>query len=188
MEGTLFPNRPPFPVPQTKLTIKQPNPRLKFSTCSTLLLPLQQQLSQQQQRHEAATSSASFPIDSVLQHLLHISKSKPRTIKTAPTKGSPFTASLISTENGEFQEPLLASSITIPVIGDYREEHHFRSDNDDGSLDFLPVNCKLLLNSIIQHPISSLNKFLDSIKFELLEVDLMSLLKGLDVLENWPGV
>ncbi|KAK6159066.1 hypothetical protein DH2020_006380 [Rehmannia glutinosa] len=161
MEGTLFPNRPAFPVQPTKPASHPNHQRLKFNT-STLnlppLLPLQQQQS---------SNSHSFPLDSLLQHLLHIS---------SPVKSSLTSSHVIPSHD---QDSLSAhfrkddkSSIPIPRIG----------VDDEGLLDFLPFKCKLLLNSILEQPISSLRSFFDSAKFELLqEVDLFSLLKGLDV-------
>lgn len=56
---------------------------------------------------------------------------------------------------------------------------------DDCSLYFLPLKCKFMLNLILEQPNSSLHVFFDSIKFDLLQdVDLISLLKGLDLSGN----
>lgn len=55
----------------------------------------------------------------------------------------------------------------------------------DGLLDFLPLNCKFMLKSIVEIPFCELNVFFDSVKFELVTVDLVSLLKGLDLCGCW---
>ncbi|KAK6159068.1 hypothetical protein DH2020_006382 [Rehmannia glutinosa] len=137
MEGTLFPNRPAFPVQQTKPASHPNHQRLKFNTSNLNLpplLPLQQQQS---------SNSHSFPLDSLLQHLLHIS---------SPVKSS------------------LTSSHVIPSHDQDSLSAHFRKDD----------KVQFQSQELVWTMKGCLIFFLSS--FELLqEVDLFSLLKGLDV-------
>ncbi|KAK4415325.1 Pentatricopeptide repeat-containing protein, chloroplastic [Sesamum alatum] len=163
MEGTLFPNRPTLPIQPTKPALHPNHQRLKFNTSTLPLPPLQQQ----------QQSSNSFPLDSLLQHLLHIS---------SPVKSSLTSSHIVPSHNHDSLSAHFrkddGSSIAIQRIGE-------NSVKDEASLDFLPLKCKFLLNSILGQPISSLRSFFDSARSELLqEVDLMSLLKGLDVSGN----
>ncbi|KAL0453419.1 UNVERIFIED_CONTAM: Pentatricopeptide repeat-containing protein, chloroplastic, partial [Sesamum latifolium] len=122
---------------------------------------------------QSSNSSHSFPLDSLLQHLLHIS---------SPVKSSLTSSHIVPSHNHDSLSAHFrkddGSSVATQRIGE-------SSVKDEASLDFLPLKCKLLLNSILGQPISSLRSFFDSARFELLqEVDLMSLLKGLDVSGN----
>lgn len=68
-----------------------------------------------------------------------------------------------------------------PVLNSAPQFEYNDEEIRDGPLQFLSKKGLCLLNSIAEQPFDSLNAFFDSVKFELLEVDLVSLLKALDV-------
>ncbi|KAI8015101.1 Pentatricopeptide repeat-containing protein [Camellia lanceoleosa] len=166
MEGTLFPNRPSFPIQPTKPT--QSNPRLKFNP-KTLPLPPQ------------PPAPPSFPLDSLLQHLLYLSSHppnsthNPKLIKSLQTSNTHFTTLDVSSDSQDkqpYHHLNNSNFISLPVLENNKQG--VVQSADDGALDFLPLRCKFMLNSILQLPVSSLNAFFDSAKFELFEIDLDS--------------
>ncbi|KOM55753.1 hypothetical protein LR48_Vigan10g164500 [Vigna angularis] len=158
MEGTLFPNRPVLPAPAPRLT-QQPS---KFKPN---FLPPQ----------SPPPPPPSFQLDSLLQHLQHLS-SVPITTPTltlvpaSKDNSTHFNNSLHSKQ----KKPSLASD---PVVE--------QDQLDDAKFGFLSDKGKLLLNSIVGSPLHELNGFFNSVEFELLEVDFLSLLKALDLSGNW---
>ncbi|KAK3020382.1 hypothetical protein RJ639_047247 [Escallonia herrerae] len=172
MEATVFPNRPAFPIQPAP---SPSNQRLKFNPI-TLPLPPQ------------PPSPPSFPLDPLLQHLLHLSlppsttttPRKPKLIKSAQINYTHLTPPHKSTQSVKLQQT--HNSVSSPRPKYYRKR---AVQSGDGPLDFLPANCKFIHGAILEQPVSNSGVFFDSIKFELLEVDLVSLLKGLDVSGNW---
>ncbi|KAK6272969.1 hypothetical protein POUND7_010052 [Theobroma cacao] len=175
MEGTIFPNKPVYPVPTKRQT--QSNKPLQFSS-STLPLPPQSQ------------SPPSLPLDSLLQHLLHLSSPpntihKPKTINPPKTNNSHFPSLHISSDSTQKLQqqvhPKKPTSASLLQFDNSKEE----SQSRDGSLEFLSRKGMLMLNSIKEQPLNSLNDFFNSVKFELLQFDMFSLLKALDLSGDW---
>ncbi|PRQ37311.1 putative tetratricopeptide-like helical domain-containing protein [Rosa chinensis] len=167
MEGTLFPSRPVLPI-QTSRPI-QPSPPVKFN--ATTLPPLPQ-------------TPSSFPIDSLLQHLLNIS-SPPNTPQNLKPLNPPhqtnavFPSLQISVDSTPKQHQL--KKPTSVLVHNFED----KAKPEDGLIDFLTVKGKMMFNSIVESPLHCVNELCDSAKFELLEVDLISLLKALDLSGNW---
>ncbi|KAM0985891.1 hypothetical protein ACFX13_013354 [Malus domestica] len=72
------------------------------------------------------------------------------------------------------------TSVLAPNFEDDRE----LVESGDGVLDFFTIKGKLMFNSIVKQPLHGLDDFFGSVKFELFEVDLISLLKALDLSGN----
>ncbi|CAH2080649.1 unnamed protein product [Thlaspi arvense] len=130
------------------------------------------------------SSSPSSATSVHIEHLLHLSSSppnatfKPKFIKSAQPRSTRLTS---RTDKKKFylQKP---NSVSVSLLENGGEEV---AESADGAFDFLPGGCELLLDSIIEQPVSGLNSFFDSIMIDLIEVDLVSLLKGLDISGNW---
>ncbi|KAI3840894.1 hypothetical protein MKX03_025633 [Papaver bracteatum] len=150
MEGSLFPNRPTLPTPTTKPIIPPPpsqtNLPLKFNS-KTLPLPTN------------TPPPPSLPLDSLLQQLLHISP------KTSYPSLSISTSSH-KQQNTHISKP---KSIPPPPPPSYSSVGH--KHNDYASIEFLSPKGKSLLVSIVNHPISNLNTYFNSIHSELNEYD-----------------
>ncbi|CAH1449412.1 unnamed protein product [Lactuca virosa] len=180
MEGTFLPNRPALPLQLTKPTQSTQQQRLGFNPTT---LPPQ------------PPSPQSFPIDPLVQHLIHLSsppptathKQKPiRSVKSSNTHIEfPATRSYSkkhSPNRTHFRKPYSSSLLTLE---DPKVQLAGIDGDGDGSLDFLSIECKSMLDSILEQTSSSLHLFFYSVKFKLIELDLVSLLKGLDRSGNW---
>ncbi|XP_062078725.1 pentatricopeptide repeat-containing protein At2g18940, chloroplastic-like [Humulus lupulus] len=134
MEGSLFPSRPVYPTPSNKPT--QPNfPPWKLNPTTAQPPPPPPPPTQ-------SPSPSSFPIDSLLQHLLHLSSSPktPHTVK--PVKPHHFSnahlrslkLSVDSTqkqlENGGYEKP---TSVLVSQLEEDEEEGRLET----GFLEFL---------------------------------------------------
>ncbi|WVY96399.1 hypothetical protein V8G54_028550 [Vigna mungo] len=148
VEGTLFPNRPVLPAPAPRQT-QQP------SKLTPNFLPPQ----------SPPPPPPSFHLDSLLEHLQHLSS-------------VPITTLMLTLVPASKQKkPSLASD---PVV----EQEQL----DDTIFGFLSDKGKLLLDSIVGSPLHELNGFFNSVEFELLEVDFLGLLKALDLSGKWKRV
>ncbi|XP_062081163.1 receptor-like protein 6 [Humulus lupulus] len=81
-------------------------------------------------------------------------------------------------ENGGYENP---TSVLVSQLEEDEEEGRLET----GFLEFLTTKGKMLFNSIVELPLDDLNGYFDSVKVELVEVDLISLLKALDLSGNW---
>ncbi|OMO67874.1 hypothetical protein COLO4_29977 [Corchorus olitorius] len=176
MEGTFLPNKPVFPVPAKRPSPSNNKP-LKFSS-TTLPLPPQSQ------------SPPSLPIDSLLQHLHQLSSpanttQTSKSIKPPKTNNSQFPSLHISSDSTQKLHQQVRSkkptSVSVLQLDNSKEE----GQSGNGSLEFLSKRGMLMLNSIKEQPLNSLNDFFDSVKFELLQIDMFSLLKALDISGGW---
>ncbi|KAE9453808.1 hypothetical protein C3L33_14295, partial [Rhododendron williamsianum] len=126
------------------------------------------------------TLSSTIFSKSLLQH---------RDPTTPQSQLLPKTKSLQITRTPLTSLPIISS----PPYNYYQEQKRHRlknsntrsHDDNDDKLAFLPPSCKSMLNSIVDEPLSSLNAFFDTVKFELTQLDFASLLKGMDVSGNW---
>jgi pentatricopeptide repeat domain-containing protein 1 len=148
-------NRPP-PLPN--------NPPLKFSS-ATLPPP--------------PSPQSTFHFDSLLQHLLHLSS--PPNHKLNKTQ---FPSLQISNDSSSHKQLYKNTSrkpisTSVSVLEFEVEKEEGLSENE--SLEFLSKRGKLLLNSIKEQPLGGLNDFFESCKFELFQVDLIGVLKALDL-------
>lgn len=176
MEGTLFPNRPAFPNQPSKPS--QSSKRLKFNPTT---LPLSPQ----------PPSTPSFPLDPLLKHLLYLSSPPPVTthkskfVNPAQISNTHFKKSDNSLKYQELESAHFgkSGSVSTPVLE--KTEVEALQLIDDELLDFLPKRSKFILYEIVEQPLSSLNSYFESIKFELIDVDFVSVLKGLDITGNW---
>ena len=168
MEGTLFPNKPLYPIPAGN---RPPNSNQSLKFNSTTLPPLPPQ-----------SSSSSIHFDSILQHLLHHSSPPRPTISALKVKNNQFPSLQISANST--QEQLQHGRIRKPISEqvDIAGQKDF---SENGSLEFLSKKGKNVLYSILEQPLHDLDKFLHSCKVELLQVDFVSLLKALDFTGNW---
>ncbi|GKV00441.1 hypothetical protein SLEP1_g13127 [Rubroshorea leprosula] len=127
MEGRILHNQPVHPAPVNRPTC--PNPRLKFSS-TKLPLPPQSQ------------SPPSFPLDSLLQHLLHISSPpnsirRPKTINPPQSNNAQLATLHISVDSSQNQHRDVhygkPSSVSVLQFESSKEE----GQSGDGSLEFL---------------------------------------------------
>ncbi|CAM9001120.1 unnamed protein product [Rhodiola kirilowii] len=139
MERAIFPNRPALPTPSLS---SNPNPpRIKLNS---ITLPLQPH------------SPSSFPLDSLLHHLLNSS---------SPPNPKPHV--------------IVEDKPSLLTAADDAEAEEY------GSIEFMSYKGKSMLDCIVEHPVASLNGLFDLRKSELVEVDLASLLKGLESVGCW---
>ncbi|KAK6912514.1 Pentatricopeptide repeat [Dillenia turbinata] len=177
MEGTLFPNRPSLALPRTSKSTQLASSSSRFKFNPTIPLPPQTQ------------SPSSFPLDTLLHHLLHLSSSsssspnrsqKPKPLRLV--KSNHTHLSSFPENKTHFKKPN-HSSITRYKIDADAVEAQFR--HDSSVLDFLSDRSKLILSAILDMSNGGLSDFFDSIKDELFELDIVGLIKGLDLSGNW---
>ncbi|PPD88044.1 hypothetical protein GOBAR_DD15036 [Gossypium barbadense] len=181
MEGSTFlPNKPVYPTPTKRPP--QSNKPVKFSSV-TLPHPPQPQ--------SPSHSPPSLPLDSLLQHLLHLSSPpntahNPKSINPHKPYNSHSPSLHISSESSlklhhQVHHPKKSAPVSVLQLDNSKEE----GQSGNGSLEFLTRKGMLMVNSIKEQPLNGLPDFFDSVKFELLQIDMFSLLKALDLSGDW---